>query len=57
MAGNDFDIKVDAPELYVCEEGFVREVGRDRLGCMETEGGGIIDWSSAELSHGVIQGL
>ncbi|THU83650.1 hypothetical protein K435DRAFT_733862 [Dendrothele bispora CBS 962.96] len=57
MAGNDFDIKVNAPELYICLDNFVREVGRPWLGCVETEGGGIIDWSSTELNNGVIQGL
>ncbi|THV00751.1 AB-hydrolase YheT, partial [Dendrothele bispora CBS 962.96] len=45
MAGNDFDIKVNASDLYICDEGFLREFGRTALGCMEVEGGGIIDWS------------
>jgi uncharacterized protein len=56
MAGNDFDIEFNAPELYL-EEGFLREVGRKGLGCMEIEGGGIIDWSSIKMTDGMIRGL
>ncbi|THV00431.1 AB-hydrolase YheT [Dendrothele bispora CBS 962.96] len=54
MAGNDFDIKVNASDLYICDEGFLREFGRAALGCMEVEGGGIIDWSSTELTNEMI---
>ena len=40
--------------IYVDEEGFLREKGREHLGCKPIEGGGLIDGNSGE---GVLQGL
>ncbi|KAF5364641.1 hypothetical protein D9758_005639 [Tetrapyrgos nigripes] len=56
LAGNEFAIEVNSPELYF-QEGFLREVGGKELGCMEIEGGGIIDWSSTKMPDGMIRGL
>lgn len=41
--------------LYVDSEGWIRELGRDNLGCRIIEGGGIIDGNGGE--EGTLQGL
>jgi len=41
--------------IYIDEEGFMREKGREHLGCKEIEGGGLIDGNGGE--EGILQGL
>ncbi|KAJ7582736.1 Alpha/Beta hydrolase protein [Mycena floridula] len=41
--------------LYVDEEGFLTEVGREQLGCKVIDGGGLIDGNGGEA--GTLQGL
>jgi predicted alpha/beta-fold hydrolase len=57
LAGEDviYDGNTKGPPLYVHENGFLKEEGRDELGCKEIEGGGIIDGSAGE--EGMLQGL
>lgn len=43
------------PSLYVDDDGFLKEVGRDGIGCKEVEGGGLIDGNEGE--EGLLQGL
>ena len=41
--------------IYVDEEGFLRDKGREQLGCKQIEGGGLIDGNTGE--PGILQGL
>ena len=43
------------PRLYINDDGFLKEEGRDLLGCKEIEGGGVI--KSAGGAVGSLQGL
>ncbi|KAF9532958.1 Alpha/Beta hydrolase protein [Crepidotus variabilis] len=49
------DPKPRGSEIYVDEEGFLRERAHPRLGCKVKEGGGLIDGNGGE--EGMIQGL
>jgi len=57
LVGQDmvYDSKRRGLPLFVDEDGFVREKGREHLGCKVTEGGGVVDANYVE--DGVLQGL
>lgn len=50
-----YESKQRGSSIYIDEEGFLREKGREQLGCKEIEGGGLIDGNGGE--EGILQGL
>lgn len=47
--------KQRGPLIYVDDEGFLRDKGREQLGCKQIEGGGLIDGNGGV--EGILQGL
>ncbi|KAF9564656.1 AB-hydrolase YheT [Agrocybe pediades] len=57
LVGEDLvhDPTPKGPAIYTDEDGFLREKGRDNIGCKVIPGGGVIDGNGGE--DGILQGL
>ena len=55
LVGDDLVVQTRGKEIFVGEDGYVREKGSDDLGCKEVDGGGLVE--GATKDEGLFQGL